>query len=124
MAITDIYGPVPVPALDEFAQPGIYFLHRSGAIVYVGQAVNMRRRIADHVGEAAKRFDAVSCIPCPHHRLNELERMYISRLLPEYNQCRLSKLLRTGEPTGAQPRLDQIGKSRRFKPRPASRSSP
>lgn len=62
---------------------GIYFLLRAGKIVYVGQAVNVFRRIGDHVGN--KNFDSWSWIKTPKHLLDATERKYINEFCPELN---------------------------------------
>lgn len=85
---------VGLPSFEPFAISGIYFLHLASEIVYVGQAVDVRRRIGDHISEATKRFDAVSMTPCSVAQLNEQERYYIEQLLPRYNNCRYAKSLR------------------------------
>lgn len=82
---------VPFPSLTAFAQSGVYLLWRKGVVVYVGQAVNMRARIGQHVSDGLKVFDAVSFVGCPVERLDAVEREHIRRLSPEYNQCRLAK---------------------------------
>src|SRR6478736_324144 len=88
-------GPrVEFPTLDEAAQPGIYFLFRKGVVVYVGQAVDMRRRIGQHLGDGGKVFDAVSFKPYAVDKLAAMERRYIELFVPEYNNCRLTVSLR------------------------------
>lgn len=87
-------SPVEMPSLSRFAISGVYFLYRDSVVVYVGQAVDVRRRLGDHIGEGVKVFDAVSMIECPPHRLLTVERHYIKQLLPEYNVCSYSKGLR------------------------------
>lgn len=114
----DVHGPVHLPTLDVFAQSGIYFLHRSDVVVYVGQAVDMRRRIGQHIGDASKVFDAVSCVPCEVHNLDRLERKYIERLVPEYNRCRLSELLRQGSKSEPQRSIAEVTGRRRVRHRP------
>lgn len=97
MALTDMppEGPiVQFPNLSQFATSGIYFLRLKGEVVYVGQAGDMRSRIATHIAEGVKAFDAVSCRPCPRKKLNQWERYFIERLLPKYNRCAFVKLAR------------------------------
>lgn len=85
--------PIPFPSLSEYARSGIYFLHFRGEVVYVGQAVDMRRRIGQHISEGTKSFDAISYAACEPERLAGLERRYIDKLLPLYNRChRASRL--------------------------------
>jgi hypothetical protein len=87
-------GPIAVASFAQMGRPGIYLLHLAGEVVYVGQAVNMRRRVSNHIGEGVKEFDAVSFIPCDLDALGRLERAYIRKLIPRYNQCSLTKSLR------------------------------
>jgi hypothetical protein len=77
----------PIHGLGEFNRSGVYFLYREGVVVYVGQAVNVRRRIADHIGEGVKDFDAVSFIPFAPDKLLAAEARYIRRLRPVYNKA-------------------------------------
>lgn len=85
--------PVQFSWLPSFKQSGIYFLWYEGVVVYVGQALNMRGRIASHLSEGRKIFDAVSCRPMKGN-FNYWERYYIERLLPKYNQCHFAKQAR------------------------------
>jgi hypothetical protein len=93
-AMPDHANVVPMPNLDQFARSGIYFLHCCGEVVYVGQAVDVRRRLGNHVSEGTKPFDAVSMMPCDVDDLDARERHFIQQLLPRYNSCRFSQLLR------------------------------
>jgi hypothetical protein len=86
--------PVGVPCLDAFARTGIYFLYYAGAVVYVGRAVDMRRRIGQHIGEGAKAFDAVAFTACPVGYLDATERRFIAKFLPKYNGCAFATKLR------------------------------
>jgi len=78
---------LPVSYLDGFNRSGVYFLYRDGVVVYVGQAVDVRRRIGVHIGEGVKVFDSVSFVPCAQSGLLALEKQYIERLQPEYNKA-------------------------------------
>ena len=71
----------------EFACSGVYFLHNGGAVVYVGQATNMMRRIGTHLFDGVKVFDGMSAIPCSVETMGRWERFFIGILLPKYNQC-------------------------------------
>lgn len=68
------------------AQPyefsGIYFLIQDNEIVYVGQSVNVLRRIGTH---ADKKFDAFAFVPCDKKALDKLETLYIHLLRPPLN---------------------------------------
>jgi len=90
----ELGSPIGLPNFDLLDRTGVYFLYRDGVVVYVGQAVDIRRRIGQHLGEGAKRFDAVSSIPCNPSRLDAVEQYYIKRFTPEYNVCRLAQMAR------------------------------
>ncbi len=85
---------IPFSILPDYGQSGIYFLHRNQIVVYVGQATNMRVRIADHLAEGRKTFDAVSCFLCSERKLDLHERLFICWFVPAYNRCGLSAQLR------------------------------
>jgi hypothetical protein len=61
---------------------GVYFLLDGDEVVYVGQAVNVYSRIAQHT---EKRFDRYAFVPCPVDALNRLESLYIHCLRPRLN---------------------------------------
>jgi predicted DNA-binding transcriptional regulator AlpA len=63
---------------------GIYFLIKGGAIVYVGQSINVPARISTHAAE--KVFDSWHWIPCPRKSLDLWERLYLNALLPPLNR--------------------------------------
>lgn len=69
------------PWNDDFT--GVYFLVCSGTVVYVGQAVNVYARIAQH--RNSKIFDGYAYIPCEKEMLDRLESLYIHYLRPELN---------------------------------------
>jgi hypothetical protein len=70
----------PAPKL-----PGIYYLLRDYDIVYVGQAIDIDKRIKDHVREGIKKFDSYYYQYCPVMALDDLEAMAICKYQPEYN---------------------------------------
>jgi len=76
-----------IQGLADFNRSRVYFLYREGVVVYVGQAVNVRRRVADHIGEGVKDFDAVSFIPFAPDKLLAAEARYIRRLRPALNKA-------------------------------------
>lgn len=98
--IDRISNPVSFPILADYGQSGIYFLHYRNDVVYVGQAANMRVRIAGHLAEGRKTFDAVSCLPCDEGHLNATERLFICWFVPSYNRCGLSQQLRLMKQAG------------------------
>jgi len=70
---------------------GVYFLVRDNRVVYVGQSLNVASRAACHTD---KEYDKVFATPCPKSGLLELERGFIDVLLPEYNNCSHTKLMK------------------------------
>lgn len=65
---------------------GIYFLVKSGGVVYVGQSVDVHARVASHTD--GKDFDALYVLPCDAEHLNRVEEEYIQRLNPPLNVAR------------------------------------
>ena len=80
-----------LPDLTAFASTGVYFLYRGPTVVYVGKAVDVRRRIANHIADGVKSFDGVSFIPCRRNDLTRIETKYIALLCPEYNACGVAR---------------------------------
>jgi hypothetical protein len=76
---------VPVVQLAGLNRSGVYFLYRDGIVVYVGQARDIRRRVASHMADGVKDFDSVSFIPFAVDKLLSAEARYIRRLRPMYN---------------------------------------
>lgn len=67
------------------AVPGIYFLIRGTAIVYVGQSKNLPVRIHQHRRENEKAFDQFAVYPCDASLLDKMEQHYIAMFRPPYN---------------------------------------
>lgn len=61
----------------------VYFLLRSGRVVYIGQTINLRKRLPKHY---KKRYDAVRWILCPKELLLHYESRWINRFKPKYNK--------------------------------------
>lgn len=61
---------------------GIYFLLQGGAVIYVGQALNVYRRIAHHDD---KPYDEARFLPCGADQLNDWEGFFIRLLEPALN---------------------------------------
>ena len=61
---------------------GVYFLLDGDEVVYVGQAVNVYSRIAQHTN---KRFDRYAFVPCAVDALDRIESLYIHCLRPRLN---------------------------------------
>lgn len=62
---------------------GVYFLIKNNKIIYVGQSVNIFRRIMDHL--PTKRFDKFSYIRCKKENLDIIESLYIHHIKPPQN---------------------------------------
>jgi len=71
--------------------PGIYFLIRSGKIVYVGKSLCVYARIHSHIQEGTKDFTSWSHLSLPESLLDCMELHYIKVLKPEYNGSWSSK---------------------------------
>ena len=77
---------------------GIYFLIRSGAVVYIGQSAHIMGRISIHAGEG-KAFDAWCYVPM-EGSMDAAERAYIDALDPELNDDPITRR-RRGLPSAA-----------------------
>lgn len=93
MGETDPF-PLDMATFEALANSGVYFLRREGKVVYVGQALSLRRRICEHIGHGGKKFDSVSVIFCKPEFLNKLEQKHIRIHAPEYNNCPVAKKVR------------------------------
>lgn len=71
-------------AIPAVASCGIYFLIRSGDIVYVGKTTDVFLRLSKHRRDG-KVFDSYNFMPCDESDLDELERLYIEAFLPKGN---------------------------------------
>lgn len=63
---------------------GVYFLLKADEVVYVGQSVNMYRRVEAHRLQG-KDFDRVTYLPAREEVLRELEMVYIHLYRPAQN---------------------------------------
>jgi len=61
---------------------GVYELVSNGEVIYVGQSINVDRRIKEH---SDKVFDAVNIHECEECELDSLEVSYIKKYLPVLN---------------------------------------
>jgi hypothetical protein len=61
---------------------GVYFLIKSGRVVYVGQSVNVHARLGQH---KEKDFDSYAYVPCQPQALDCMESLYIHALRPPLN---------------------------------------
>lgn len=75
----DIYQ---LPKISYNVIRGVYFLFDENVVVYIGQAINILRRITEHTD---KTFTSYSYIECSIAEMNELERKYIETYSPKYN---------------------------------------
>lgn len=60
---------------------GIYFLFKNNRMVYIGQSINVQKRISSHT----KDFDAFRVIPCAVPDLLKYEKRLINYFKPELN---------------------------------------
>jgi len=67
---------------------GVYFLLDGDDVVYVGQAVSVYKRIAEHTN---KKFDRYAFVPCARDALDKLESLYIHCLRPPLNGVQANK---------------------------------
>lgn len=73
-----------VAAAEEYPETsGVYFLVDAGAVVYVGQSVNVFVRVGAHHRD--KIFDSVAYIGCEVALLDVYESLYIHQFQPKYN---------------------------------------
>lgn len=63
---------------------GVYFLINDDEIVYVGQAVDLARRISQHWG-GDKVFNKFALVECSIAELSNVEAEYIVKFAPRYN---------------------------------------
>lgn len=75
----DVYQ---LPKISYNVIRGIYFLFDEDVVVYIGQAINILRRITEHID---KTFTSYSYIECSDVEMNLLERKYIETYSPKYN---------------------------------------
>lgn len=65
---------------------GVYFLIKKDKIVYVGESIDVDKRIIQHIQEKKKSFDRFAFIECGNEYICELEAEYIAKLSPVYNK--------------------------------------
>ena len=64
---------------------GVYFLFLSDECVYVGQSVNVHRRVQEHLVQGVKEFDSYAWTPVQKENLVLAEAAYIAKLQPRLN---------------------------------------
>ena len=74
---------IVVNSRPRFDTCGIYFLILKKKIVYVGQSINIYKRLDRHKGK--KEFDSVTFIDCHPDDLTRLEAAYIAKFQPPLN---------------------------------------
>ena len=93
----DAAGPARAAAARLPAGPGVYrFLDARGRVLYVGRAVNLRRRVSSywadlgdrpHLARMLPRVSAVQALECDsEHEAAWLERNLMERVLPPWNK--------------------------------------
>ena len=60
---------------------GVYFLVHAGAVVYVGQSINVYARVHYHE-QSGRVFDSFAFTPCEREELDMLESLYIHAMCP------------------------------------------
>lgn len=88
---------------------GIYFLCKLGSVVYVGQSQFAAARIATHIKENIKDFDAVYFFPWPSDQLDEAEGAFIRALNPPMNGRRSGGGTVAPRPENADELLRRVG---------------
>lgn len=64
----------------------VYFLISKEEIVYVGRSVDVFKRLGDHSsGYEKKVFDCYFCIKTNENNVSKLEKKYIAKFKPKYN---------------------------------------
>lgn len=73
---------------------GVYFLIKDNVIVYIGQSINCKGRILEHIREGNKKFDFAKIVRCDINDLAEMERLFLDYYLPKYNTDGLTRKLK------------------------------
>lgn len=68
----------------------VYFLIKDGAVIYVGQSIDVFARLSRHKRDG-KDFDAFNLIYCEPAELDALEEKYIAALFPQQNNMMRAK---------------------------------
>lgn len=64
---------------------GVYFLIQDKEVVYIGQAIDIYRRIGQHQYDKNKQFNRYAFILCDKSELDIIETLYIHHFSPKYN---------------------------------------
>lgn len=73
-------------AVSYDGNPCIYFLIKDDTIVYVGQTVDLTRRVNEHKCEGKKDFDSFSSVSVKKRDLDKVESLCILYYRPIYNE--------------------------------------
>jgi len=65
--------------------PAVYFLIDGDKIVYIGQAINLRRRLQQHKSQCVKTFTHFAFVLCDTANLAETESEYLMAHKTKYN---------------------------------------
>lgn len=68
---------------------GVYLLKCKGVVVYVGQSVELWRRLYTHLNKKWIAFDAVEVIACAKYDLSRIEAQLVEQYAPKGNVKRL-----------------------------------
>ena len=93
-AIAGMLIPLAIQSAESIGIPGVYFLCHEGAVVYVGQSVNVFGRVGAHIG--AKTFDSVWFVRVPPSDLDFVEGRLIHTLKPKYNHDKKGRIIAPG----------------------------
>lgn len=77
---------------DGIGGSGIYALFNGETLVYIGQAINVMKRLAAHT--ETKDFTHAAFVSVPRDLLNEVERGLINAYLPRLNRDSSTESLR------------------------------
>lgn len=67
----------------DFTGSGVYLLWKDDELVYVGQSVNIAKRLGTHAGQ--KEFTHVAYLSVPEHLLDRVERAFLDAFVPPLN---------------------------------------
>jgi hypothetical protein len=93
-AIAGMLIPLSIQSAESVGLPGVYFLCHEGAVVYVGQSVNVFGRVGAHIG--VKTFDSVWFVRVPQSDLDFVEGQLIRTLKPKYNHDKKGRIIAPG----------------------------
>ena len=86
--IQNLLSSVESPPAKTTNITGIYILSKDSVCVYVGQSLNVAKRIAMHKVLNIMEFDKQEVIECQECDLTKTENMFINELSPIFNKRR------------------------------------